>query len=236
MLFYLDSLCFGAMAPANGIATNNPWAGMDTIALFSMVWMFPGTGQDYPLGPGESAVIGMNAADHTTRSNLGLNLAKAHFGVYHPDLTMAAGNEIAPGVTALIRIIPAQGNAYSFSVSSPAPVIFRPVMGVARYLSEQGRWERYQPGSSSGMKYWHIAKEWILDGVDCTNANTIGNKRFPLSVDAGFAYVSTGANSGLAVRRKVEQVLPDSRIVYQDTNNSSEDFEMNVVPNPRLKP
>ncbi|MCL2098072.1 MAG: DUF4876 domain-containing protein [Bacteroidales bacterium] len=227
----LDSLCFGAIYPANGISSTFNWVGMDTIAIFQMLWMFPGTGQDYPLGPGESAVIAQNAIDHTGLCTSNLNLSKAHFGIYDPLLT---GHEKHPDVPAMIRIVDGQGSAYSLSVNSPAVVVFRPAMGVRAYLNDEDKWLRYQPGSTSGTRYWHIAKSWILDGVDCSNGPTINVKRFPVSVDAGFAY-TVGSYSGRCVRRKVEEVLPD-RIVYQDTNNSSEDFEMTVIPSPRLRP
>jgi hypothetical protein len=230
---YLDSLCVGLIHPANGTSSVFSWQGMDTIALFSMVWMIPGSGYDYPLLPGESVVIAQNAVDHSALSTSGFNFAKAHFGFYHPDLT---GHSIAPGVPAMERIIAPSGTSFAISVSSPAPVIFRPSMGVQAWLKDRTYWERYTPGQTSGTLYWHIAKEWILDGVDCSNGPTINIKRFPLSVDAGFTYVNTGTGSGRAVRRKVEQVLPDGRVIYQDTNNSSVDFEVNVVPNPRLKP
>ena len=234
MVFYLDSLCLGVMNPANGIAANNPWLGRDTIALFQAVWIFPGTGQDYPLGPGESAVIAWNAINHATLCTSNFNFSKAHFAIYDPLLT---GHEKHPDVPALIRKVPGgnAGTAYSLSVNSPAVVLYRPEMGVQRYLDDAATWERFTPGQTTGTKYWHIAKEWIIDGVDCSNGPTIGNKRFPVSVDAGFAY-TVGANSFQGVRRKIEQVLPTGRIIYQDTNNSSVDFEMNVTPSPRIKP
>lgn len=230
--FFLDSLCIGGIFPVNTTGTNFSWQGKDTIALFQMVWRIPGAGHDYPLGPGKSAVIAMNAVDHTGLGSSNLNMSKAHFGFYDP---LLAGHEKHPDVPALIRIVVGQGTAYSISVGSPALVIFRPAMGVQAYLNNRAKWERYQPGTSSGTKYWHIAKEWILDGVECSTGTTINIKRLPVAIDAGFAYTE-GNNSGLAIRRKVEQVLPDNRIIYQDTNNSSVDFEINVTPAPRLKP
>ncbi len=229
---YLDSLCFGAIAPANGQSNTFSWQGKDTIALFSMVWMVPGTGQDYPLGPGESAVIAMNAIDHTGRCLSNLDLSKAHFGIYYPGLN----HEKAPDVPAMVRIIAAQGTAYSVSISSPAVVIFRPSMGVKNYLNNPAKWDRYEPGKTSGTKYWHIAKNWIFDGVECANGPTLNVKRLPVSVDAGFTYLHGGNHSGKVVTRKVQETLPDGRVVYQDTNNSTVDFNTDVAPSPHLKP
>jgi hypothetical protein len=60
-------------------------------------------------------------------------------------------------------------------------------------------------------------------------------KRQPSSVDAGYVYLREGQNKGNAVVRKVKEVLEDDRIIYQDTNNSAEDFVSDVPASPILK-
>ena len=140
-VYYLDSLCVGALAPANSTVSNNPWMGSDTVGLFQMTWMIPGHGTDYPLAPGQSVVLALNAIDHTARATSGLDLSHAHFGFYDEELP---NHEKHPDVPALKRIFAGQGTAYSMSVHSPAPVIFRPVMGVARWLADVESWQNYQ--------------------------------------------------------------------------------------------
>ncbi|MNP70531.1 hypothetical protein D3C76_1667780 [compost metagenome] len=56
-------------------------------------------------------------------------------------------------------------------------------------------------------------------------------KRLPETVDAGLTYVGV-ANSGRSVIRKVKSTI-GQRAVLMDTNNSSEDFEVNNNPTPR---
>jgi len=232
-VYYLDSLCVGTLAPANSTVSNNPWMGLDTLGLFQMTWMIPGKGTDYPLAPGESVVLAFNAVDHTARATSGLDLSPAHFGFYDEELP---NHEKHPDVPALKRIFAGQGTAYTMSVHSPAPVIFRPVMGVARWLADVERWQNYQPGSTSGLKYMHIHRSWILDGVECVQNPANALKRQPASVDAGFTWLRQGQNKGNAVVRKVKEVLPSGRIIYSDTNNSTGDFLYDVPAAPILTP
>ncbi|MCK9626270.1 MAG: DUF4876 domain-containing protein [Bacteroidales bacterium] len=228
---YLDSLCITTIFPYNSTTGSNSWADKDTIPAAGMVWMIPGNGTQYPLAPGESCVLAYCAVDHTQRATSGLNLAKAHFGFYEDGLT---GHEIAAGVPPLIRIVAGLGSAWSFSISSPAVIIFRPEMGVANYLANAATWELFEPGKTSGTKYWHIAKEWILDGVECVQSAAKSIKRLPTSVDASYIYMNSASYSGKVVTRKVKEIINGNE-VFQDTNNSAEDFISDQVPSPRLK-
>ena len=234
---YLDSLFIGTLAPANSSVPINAWAGMDTIGLFSNVFMVPGNGRTHPLAPGEGAVFATNAVDHSRLASSGLRLDKAHFALYHPDFTHFSVSAPAPGVVTLQRIGVAQGTAHSWSVSSPAFVIFR-IPDLQEWRTNTSRWRKFQPGLSSGILYWHIHKDWILDGVECITRPTALNlsKRQPITVDASYTWLRRGQYQGNVVRRKIEEILPDGRIVYQDTNNSEEDFETDVPPNPALRP
>lgn len=232
-VLYLDSLCVGALAPANGTVSSNPWTGLDHVGLFQMTWMIPGSGSDYPLQPGESVVLALNAIDHSARCTSGLDLSKAHFGFYDEALS---GHEKHPDVTPLRRIFAGQGTAYTFSVHSPAPVIFRPIMGVQAWLDDPGTWQSYQPGSTSGLIYMHIDRSWILDGVECAQSPSGATKRQPTAVDASYTYLHNGQNLGNAVVRRVQEVTADGRVIYMDTNNSAQDFETDAPATPTLIP
>lgn len=229
---YLDSLCITSVYPYNSTTGSNAWAGRDTIAAAGMVWMIPGTGKQYPMEPGASCVLAYCAVDHTQRATSHLDLSRAHFGFYDDALS---GHEIAAGVTPLIRIVAAQGTAWSLSIHSPALVVFRPAMGVANYLADAARWERYEPGKSSGTKYWHIAKEWITDGVECVDSPAQSIKRLPESVDVSYVYMRSSRYSGKVVTRKIKQ-QSNGQTFYQDTNNSADDFLPDQEPKPTLKP
>lgn len=230
---YLDSICLAAIFPYNSTTGNNAWTGSDKLAIAQMYWMFPGDGHTYPLAPGESAVVACQAAvDHAGRATSGLHLNKAHFGCWSETLPR---HEIAAGVVPMVLNMTGQGNAWALSVHSPAIVVFRPEMGVAAWQSQATVWEDYEPGTSSGSKYWHIHKDWILDGVECVDSPSAAIKRLPGSVDASYVWMRSGHYSGLCVTRRLD--FTEGGIdVFQDTNNSDADFLPDSTPSPRLKP
>ena len=133
-------------------------------------------------------------------------------------------------------VIFGQGTAWAFSIHSPALVLFRPEMGVGQYLSQASEWERYEPGKTSGTKYWHIAKEWIIDGVECYDTPTGALKRLPASVDASYACMTSAHYSGKCITRKLDEEASKGGVeVFVDTNNSIADFITDAEPAPRLK-
>jgi hypothetical protein len=54
-------------------------------------------------------------------------------------------------------------------------------------------------------------------------------KRMPAILDAGAATVN-GTYLGVSVARKVKETHPDGRVILQDTNNSTDDFEVMDPP------
>lgn len=229
---YLDSLCIAALYPANSTTGSNAWAGRDTVAIFQMFWMFPGDGHTYPLAPGESAVVAAQAAvDHRSRCTSALELNKAHFGCFDEQLP---GHEIAAGVTPMVMFMTGQGTAWALSIHSPGVVLFKPEMGVAAYMADAAKWERYAPGESSGTRYRHIAASWILDGVDCADSPSASIKRVPASADASYVTMKSSHYSGKCITRALEETV-DGIAFYRDTNNSAEDFLPDQTPSPRLR-
>jgi len=229
---YLDSLCLAAIYPYNSTTGNNAWAGRDTIPIAQMFWMFPGDGHTYALEPGESAVVACIAAvDHQGRATSGLALNRAHFGCWSETLSR---HEIAAGVVPMVLYMTGQGNAWALSIHSPAIVVFKPSMGVAAYQAQAAVWEAYEPGKSSGTKYWHIAKDWILDGVECVDSPSSAIKRLPGTVDASYVWMRSAHYSGKCVSRRLD-FTEQGIDVYMDTNNSDADFIPDSTPNPRLK-
>lgn len=75
-----------------------------------------------------------------------------------------------------------------------------------------------------------IPHKWILDAVNCAPSSAWEWNLFPPSLDMGYTHVVATATDkaryGKSVRRKVK-----SGIVLQDTNNSTDDFEV-VEANP----
>jgi hypothetical protein len=74
-----------------------------------------------------------------------------------------------------------------------------------------------------------IPIDLVIDAVEIVNNSTkINQKRMPTSLDAGATYTG-GAYNSKSVSRRVKEVREDGRIIYWDTNNSTEDFKVNDV-------
>ena len=74
-----------------------------------------------------------------------------------------------------------------------------------------------------------VPNSFVIDAVDLIqNKTTSVTKLFPPSLDAGFATVE-GTYVGKSVIRKVKSD-EGGVVVYQDTNNSTADFEVNDAP------
>ena len=90
-----------------------------------------------------------------------------------------------------------------------------------------------EPNSTSSSKYAKVPKADIIDGLDAVpnSTTTVDKKRLPVNVDAGMNTVGR-AYTGTSLRRKVKQTI-NGRRVLQDTNNSTNDFEVNNTPTPK---
>ena len=84
--------------------------------------------------------------------------------------------------------------------------------------------------TSTSRFYCKIPNEWVEDAVEVTWNDKL-YKRLDNSLDAGSTFVEAGRNSGLCVRRKIKRIL-EGRVIYEDTNNSTNDFDHDVVPKP----
>ena len=78
----------------------------------------------------------------------------------------------------------------------------------------------------------------MLDGLNIVNNADRPNQRvvrLRSEVDAGIVFMAKpyGAKS---IRRKVESIAPDGRVILKDTNNSTDDFLRDVDPTPGIIP
>ncbi len=233
---YLDGLCFASVYPYNSTVSSNSWATTYNLSFlpigYSTIWQFPGNGTEHKLAPGASCVLAQNVKDHRTDAPSSINLSGAHWAIYNEQYTQQTTPPA--GTPILNRLTSGLGTAYVPSIGSPAMVIFYLPMSVDEYLAAEAEYYQYEPGKSS-TKYWHIRSQWIIDGVEAMDKdNNNKTKRLPTSVDAGWTYVSNGSYANKAVSRKIKEVI-NGRTVYKDTNNSTEDFDIDVIPAPRTK-
>ena len=235
---YLDGLCFGCLAPYNSNASN-PFLGESSslpsyVPVIQAVWQFGGNGESFPLEPGEDAVVCLRGAiDHSAQYPLSVNLNRPGYFVcynstyftntaYHP----APGSNITPDRYLDVLIKTGQANAYTYSVSSPATVLFRAPSGVdiKDWLLTDGAVEQL-PGSSIDRVVC-VPPEWVCDAVEVFNgASSSNSKRLLNALDAGYVSLS-GTFLGHSLFRLTDGDLSSQMgyEVLQDTNNSSADF------------
>ena len=206
-ILYLDGIYFANLTP--GTATTKlpiwPEADGNNYAYGERVWKFPGNGTEYPLAPGESCIISQFAANHqldiyNPQSPIDGSSSEFEFNMNNPNFPDQAAYDM--------QHVFYQGKAemgsipqYLTSVFGGAYVIFRVPEGEA----------------------WDPVK--------------MNAKRVPGVLDAGITWVGA-TYCGLGIARKLstdEEGNPIIReetgtYIYQDTNNSTDDFERGVVP------
>lgn len=230
---YLDGLCIAEIdyynqadkAPYN-FQIENP----QNYVFAGDVWQIPGDGSAYPLQPGESAVIAQWATDHSISSlNPGSaigDLSSADFEALTGETTV--GTTVITDNDAINMEHPVM--AYSMpqwmtSVGGATMVIFYPEheLNSENMIAAEGLY--------GGAR--EIPVEWILDGVNAVADETmIQYKGLPDSIDAGTIWVDE-AYSGQSIARKISETKEDGRVVYMDTNNTSNDFE--VMDKPEIR-
>ena len=239
---YLDSLCFGTLSPNNATGSN-PWVSKDPatgetifpdfLPVIQAVWQFPGDGDDFPLQPGEDAVVCLRGAiDHTIQYPLSVNLNKPDYFVcynityfwntkYHP----APGDLISDDRIIDVVIKTGQANAYTMSISSPTLVVWKPEgMTMHEFVSITDNVIPV-PGSSIDNVV-KVPFEWVHDAVEVFDGRSANNsKRLPPAIDAGYV-MQTDTYLGRSLMRNVDEAATavSGYEVLADTNNSLNDF------------
>ena len=231
---YLDGLCFGVLAPSNATATNY-WLldsgdlREDFVPIYQAILMFPGSGTDFPLQPGEDAVLVLcGAIDHTQQYPLSVNLNNPdYFVCYSPDFPNTLyhptpGDLIRQDHYMEIVVKTGIANAYTMSINSPAVVLFRPVgTDIHTYAKDP----LHQPQRKSETVV-SIPPEWIIDAVEVFNGMSSGNKKRLIDVlDSGYITLSD-THQGYSLMRKADDdaTQKNGYQYLQDSNNSTLDF------------
>lgn len=229
---YLDSLCFATLDPYNSNSSSVWKSDIDFAPLIQAVWQFPGDGMSHPLESGKDAVISIfGAIDHSSQYPLSVNLNKPDYYVcYNPGLFPNTNYHPAPGNNIsedhILDVVMKMGkaNAYTFSVNSPAVVIFKSVgCTMTEFINAPGN---VVTKKGSDDKIICLPNDWIIDGVEVFNGQQTNNKkRINASVDAGYITLSN-VHESKTLMRKVDESLSEfiGFEVLMDTNNSSNDF------------
>ena len=239
---YLDSLCFGTLSPYNS-TSNNPWTTKDPatgeltlpdfLPMIQAIWQFPGDGDDFPLQPGEDAVVCLKGAvDHSAQYPLSVNLNRPGYFVcynntYFPNTTShpAPGDMISIDRYLNVVIKTGQANAYTVSISSPTLVLFKAKgQSIDEFVRQTGTVVPV-PGSTVDNVV-KIPFDWVVDAVEVFDGtSSLNSKRLPAIMDAGYV-MQTDTYLGRSLARNVDAAASAAAgyEVLEDTNNSLNDF------------
>ncbi len=228
-VMYLDHLCLALLEPEFPTTILPEWPAEDGdgYVYSSVLWQIQGDGDDYPLQPGESVVFVQEAADHIKVSEGGSvinSLASADFECW-------SGNpqRINPNVPDIPYVFWVSVNSFMWmtSVDGSAFALYQPGKNLefgSDYWKE-GVTTSAKVGGN-GQQYARLPIKDILDAVECIpTPNDLDMKRVPGILDSGAASAN-GYFEGKSVARKIDSYREDGSPIFQDTNNSTADFEV----------
>ncbi len=228
---YLDNLILASALA--GQSTENAWQANGITDLYPMangaVLAFPGNGTDYPLLPGQSIIIANDAANHADADHANdpncPDLSNADWEVYLDYNSQEVDNP-AKNLKVIFtnnKYMPMWG----FGVQSIALALVKLPEGVTPedFAADANNFQT-TPGTTGSQEYMMIPSKYVLDAVDVWNANASEHYGFFLPKDDKQGVLCSDAYAGKCERRKVSNIV-NGRKYYQDTNNSSEDFQTN---------
>ena len=242
-MLYLDGIHFANLYPDKS-STNLPlWPEEDgdNYVYALRVWKFPGNGTDYPLQPRESCVIAQFAVNHQLEiynPASPVDNSSADFEFYMDNTNYT--NAPAPDMEHIFY----NGKAEKGTLKQYLTIVFGGAY-VAFQIPEGETWDPVNDpnmqtrdlSTTKATLYAKIPIRYVLDAVEAIdNESKTNSKRLPSVLDAGITWVGATYN-GLGVCRKPsldDNGNPIQRengaYIYQDTNNSADDFERGVTP------
>ena len=242
-VLYLDGIHFANLYPDKSSTSLPLWPEEDgdDYVYGLRVWKFPGTGTDYPLQPGESCVIAQFAVNHQLEiynPNSPADNSHADFEFYMDNTNYP--NQSAPDMEHVFYNGKAEKGTlkqYLTTVFGGAYVAFQVPEGETWDPVNDPDMQTIDLSTTKATLYAKIPIRYVLDAVEAIdNESKTSSKRLPGVLDAGITWVGATYN-GLGVCRKLstdDNGNPVQRengaYIYQDTNNSTDDFERGVIP------
>ncbi len=232
---YLDGLCLGVLQPTS--SSPSKWVTddgelMTSLPVNFMAWRIPGNGTDFPLQPGESIVIAQDGINHkedpSGNPNSPVDMSNADWETY---FDLSGKDTDSPSVPNL-EMIWTNSTAMTdwlHSTMGSAVILFKIPIPWEEFVNNPDNLMT-QPSSTSSTKYLMIPKDYVIDAVECVRSEAKNYKRLPNDLDAGYIFCS-GTYVGESIRRKVKEIK-DGMVIYQDSNNSTEDFIVVTTPTP----
>lgn len=253
-VLYLDNCILGITEGTQGkllTAWMENGEIMKEYALSYYTVAFIGNGTTYPVLPGKSVVIAGQAMNHNAETQAAydpsvtgamqspVDLSNADYEVCLSDYKPAVSidNPDVPNMTVILSNTNAT-NYFSLPYTGQPIILAKLPEGVSPidYAKDQANFKERPDGNYAGNKYLMIPQEYVLDGINIVNSDDSKRTiRLRSEVDAGYIFMSANY-AGKSIRRKVESIAADGRVIFKDTNNSAADFLSDQTPTPGIIP
>jgi hypothetical protein len=216
-------LCIAALNPMTATANLPVYSQPDAAdyVYAAQIWQVPND-KDYPVNPGESIIIAQMADNHqksTLNPNSPVNLLSAEFETLVSTTSIILDN---PAINMVMAFWPSPTPQWLTTVFGGAFVIYYPKSTIIP--------ANYVVALNNSTKVYRIPIADVVDALELVgNSTQMQLKRVPAVLDAGATTVG-GTYLGVSVARKIKETLSDGRIIYYDTNNSTNDFEVMNPP------
>ncbi len=269
----INNLCIGALNPANAYAKNENYDENGNLVyesegfhpIWHGVWWFQGS---LVIEPYTSIVVNVcGAIDNTQTVSNSINYANsAYYAMYDPEsgYTNTSYYPTPSSEIPTSHYLKAKeigiGNGWTYSVTSPATIIFQVQETDAQTWADNVDNIWYPGGEVSQVwACFKVPTEWILDGVEIYGKAYPDDcqKRLTSEVDGGYVWLTNylGHSVYRNVDKEATEALPENagklvydyslgvddstdpsgidaeasmkqgaHIIFQDFNNSSEDF------------
>jgi len=228
-VLYADGLTV-AESDYTNTSDNNIWSDLlpGTVAVGTL-YSVPGNGNDYPVNPGSSIILASNGINHkVVNENSPVDLSKADFEWYDEHNL----DTDVPEVPNLIKHFSYSATVWILHTRGyKAYILFHPGEEMSEFMNKN--FVRSFTASGSETVRVGVPIKSVYDAVEISQPEGPASKALPAGLDKGFSYCN-GANLGVCIKRKVAGE-ENGRVILQDTNNSSVDFEANATPDPLMK-
>ncbi len=236
---YADGLCIAETIFSDYSFTvryQYPIANQDYyVFVNNTIWQIPGDGTQYPVKPGESIVIaqwGTNHQDESLSQGASpVDLSGADFEALEGEVEAGTGIVLTDNraINMVAAVNPRGYNTPQWltSTSGSQYILFRP--------STPLRTSDFLVATNDETSLSTALEIPISEVIDAVQAVS-GSERLnflglPTMLDAGTIWVDDpGSYTGQSISRKILSTEDDGRVIYQDTNNTSSDFQVNDTP------
>lgn len=213
---------------------------MNEAVTVQAFYTIPGSGTDHPVAPGEYLLLADVGIDHRAVNPLSIDLSHADWEWYDVSTVPSQLDIDSP-------VVPNLDKWYCYTNSFwmlhnrgfKAFGIARIPVDSATYLSDYRYTYDYELVTAAGtfpmsQSAYRLPNDWVVDVVNCSvESDWQWNVTSP-ALDMGWTSCGTIDKDRTrffrSVRRKLEYVTSDGRAVLRDTNNSTVDFNANVIP------